>query len=187
MSGHIPYHDGAMARPILRYPDKRLRLKAEPVARIDGRIKRLSEELVEALAYAGGLGLAAPQLGESLRLILLDLPESPELILINPVLIEADHGNEVPFNEGCLSLPGVEAEIWRPDHVLVRAWTLEEKEVELERTGLAARVLLHELDHLNGILFFDHLGPAKRRLLLKEYERAIQDGKATRKGGRPGL
>ncbi|MGQ9602374.1 MAG: peptide deformylase [Candidatus Bipolaricaulia bacterium] len=175
-----------MARPILKYPDKRLRLKASPIERIDERIKRLGDELIEALAYAGGLGLAAPQLGESLRLILIDLPESPELVLINPRLIEADHGNEVPFNEGCLSLPGVEAEVWRPDHVLVRAWTLEEKEIELEREGLPARVLLHELDHLDGILFLDRLGPAKRKLLLKEYERIGRDGG---RGGikRPGL
>jgi peptide deformylase len=107
------------------------------------------------------------------------------------VLVEADHENEVPFNEGCLSLPGVEAEVWRPDHVLVRAWTLEEKEVEMEREGLAARVLLHELDHLDGILFFDHLGPAKRKLLLKEYERVSRDEEASRegegRGGKPGL
>ncbi len=177
-----------MARPILKYPDKRLRLPAKPIERIDERIKRLGDELIEALAYAGGLGLAAPQLGESLRLILIDLDESPELVLINPQLIEADHGNEVPFNEGCLSLPGVEAEVWRPDHVLVRAWTLEEKEIELEREGLAARVLLHELDHLDGILFFDHLGPAKRKLLLKEYERISRDGEVTHhKGSKPGL
>jgi peptide deformylase len=180
-----------MARPILKYPDKRLRLPAKPIEQIDGRIKRLGEELIEALAYAGGLGLAAPQLGEGLRLILIDLPESPELILVNPVLVEADHENEVPFSEGCLSLPGVEAEVWRPDHVLVRAWTLEEKEVELEREGLAARVLLHELDHLDGILFFDHLGPAKRKLLLKEYERVSRDEEASRegerRGGKPGL
>lgn len=168
-----------MNRPILEYPDKRLRDRAAEVKEIDGRIKELSDEMREALAFAGGLGLAAPQVGESARLILIDV-DTDSHILINPELVEADHGNEVPFTEGCLSLPGVEAEIWRPERVLVRGWTLDEKEVELEREGLVARVLLHELDHLNGILFVDHLGLAKRRMLLKRYEQLRREGKGRR-------
>lgn len=169
-----------MDRSILKYPDKHLRGRAAEVKEIDGRIKELSDEMREALAFIGGLGLAAPQVGESARLILIDV-DTDSHILINPELVAADHGDEVPFTEGCLSLPGVEAEIWRPDRVVVRGWTLDEKEVELEREGLVARVLLHELDHLNGILFVDHLGLAKRRMLLKEYERLRREARQGRR------
>lgn len=168
-----------MNRPILRYPDKRLRGRAVEIKEIDGRVKELSDEMREALAFIGGLGLAAPQLGESARLILIDV-DTDSQVLINPKLVEIDDGNEAPFTEGCLSLPGVEADIWRPARVLVRGWTLDEKEIELEREGLVARVLLHELDHLDGILFIDHLGLAKRRMLLKEYEQLRREAK-----GRP--
>ncbi|MCR4405059.1 MAG: peptide deformylase [Candidatus Acetothermia bacterium] len=167
-----------MNRPILRYPDKRLRERAVEIEKIDGRVKELSDEMREALAFVGGLGLAAPQLGEPLRLILIDV-DTDSQVLINPELVEADEENEVPYNEGCLSLPGIEAEIWRPPRVLVRGWTLDEKEIELERDGLVARVLLHELDHLDGVLFIDHLGLAKRRMLLKEFERSGRQSERT--------
>ncbi|HIC95280.1 TPA: peptide deformylase [Candidatus Bipolaricaulota bacterium] len=170
-----------MARPILKYPDRRLRVPAKPIKEIDGRIKALSEEMIEALASVGGLGLAAPQLGESLRLILIDTEEEAH-ILINPELVEADDERSVPFTEGCLSLPGIEAELWRPERVLVRGWTLDEKEVELEREGLVARIFLHELDHLNGVLFIDRLGLAKRRMLLKEYEQLRREARRDREG-----
>ncbi len=156
-------------RPILKYPERRLREVARPIAQIDGKIKVLAEEMIEAMALAGGIGLAAPQLGEPLRLIVIDVNEDFH-VLINPEVVEADD-EKVVYPEGCLSLPGVEAEVWRPKRVLVRGYTLEEKEVELEREGLTARVLLHEIDHLDGVLFIDHLGEAKRRMLLKEYRR----------------
>lgn len=160
-------------RGILLYPEPRLREVARPIARIDGKIKKLAEELVLAMARAGGIGLAAPQLGELLRLIVIDVEEDFH-VLVNPEVIEVDE-EEVPYQEGCLSLPGVEAEIWRPRRVLVRGYTLEEEELELEREDLVARVLLHEIDHLNGVLFIDHLGEAKRRMLLKEYRRLQEE------------
>ena len=156
-------------RPILKYPERRLREVARPIAQIDGKIKALVEEMIEAMALAGGIGLAAPQLGEPLRLIVIDVNEDFH-VLINPEVVETDD-EKVVYPEGCLSLPGVEAEVWRPKRVLVRGYTLEEKEIELEREDLVARVLLHEIDHLNGVLFIDHLGEAKRRMLLKEYRR----------------
>jgi len=167
-----------MSRPILEYPEPRLRGRAEEIKEIDGRIKRVSEEMIETLARAGGIGLAAPQIGESLRLIIIDVGEDFH-ILINPEVVEVDK-HFVPFTEGCLSIPGVEAEVKRPQRVLVRGYTLEEKEVELEREELVARVLLHEIDHLDGVLFIDRLGEAKRTVLLKEYERLRREGKRER-------
>jgi len=158
-----------MSRSILKYPERRLRLVARPIRRIDERIKRLADELIEAMARAGGIGLAAPQLGEGLRLIVIDVGEDFH-VLINPEVVEVDE-EQVAYQEGCLSFPGVEAEVWRPKRALVRGYTLEEREIELEREDLVARVLLHEVDHLDGVLFIDHLGEAKRRMLLKEYRR----------------
>jgi len=167
-----------MSRPILEYPAPELRGRAKEIENIDGRVKELSEELIEALARAGGLGLAAPQIGERLRLILIDIGEDFH-ILVNPEVVEVDNEkSEAP--EGCLSLPGIEAEVWRPTRALIRGYTLEEKEVELEREELVARVLLHEIDHLDGVLFIDHLGAAKRRMLLKEYARLRREGERER-------
>jgi len=167
-----------MSRLILEYPTPMLRGRAQEIENIDGRIKELSEEMIEALARAGGLGLAAPQIGESLRLIIIDIGEDFH-ILVNPEVVEVDE-RSAPFTEGCLSLPGIEAEVRRPTRALIRGYTLEEKEVELEREDLVARVLLHEIDHLDGVLFIDHLGAAKRTMLLKEYERLRREGKRER-------
>lgn len=172
-------------RPILKYPERRLRQVARPVEQIDEKIKRLAEEMIEAMVFAGGLGLAAPQLGEPLRMIVIDVGED-FYTLINPEVVATD-GDEVAYVEGCLSLPGVEAEVWRPQRVLVRGYTLEEKEIELEREDLTARVLLHEIDHLNGILFIDHLGEAKRRMLLKEYRRLQREPERARAKARAAL
>lgn len=173
-----------MSRPILEYPEPRLRGRAEEIKKIDGRLKELSEQMIETLARAGGIGLAAPQIGERLRLILIDIGEDFH-ILVNPEVVEIDDEHEV-IPEGCLSLPGIEAEVKRPKRALIRGYTLEEKEVKLEREGLAARVLLHEIDHLNGVLYIDHLGAAKRTMLLKEYERLRREGKRER-GTAPSL
>lgn len=164
-----------MSRPILKYPELRLRGRAAEVKEIDGQIREISEEMIEALARVGGLGLAAPQIGESLQLIIIDIEEDFHT-LINPQVVEVDEEHEEPFPEGCLSIPGVEAEVWRPKRALVRGYNLEEEEVQLEREGLAARVLLHEIDHLNGVLYIDHLGAAKRTMLLKEYRRLRREG-----------
>lgn len=164
-----------MSRPILKYPEPRLRGPAAEVKEIDGRIREISEGMIEALARVAGIGLAAPQIGESLRLIIIDIEEDFHT-LINPQVVELDEEHEEPFPEGCLSIPGVEAEVWRPKLALVRGYNLEGEEVQLEREGLAARVLLHEIDHLDGILYIDHLGAAKRTMLLKEYQRLRREG-----------
>ena len=149
--------------------DPVLRRVADPVTRIDSRIKRIAEAMVEAMLRANGVGLAAPQIGVSERIIALDI-EGDFHVLINPEIVELSTDVEEAI-EGCLSIPGVDAPVLRKGHALVRGYTLDEKEITLEGEGLMARAIQHEIDHLNGVLYIDHLSPAKRRFLLKEYAR----------------
>ncbi len=154
---------------IVIYGDPVLRRVAEPVTNIDSKIKRISEAMAEAMLRANGVGLAAPQIGVSKRIITIDL-DGKFYVLINPEIIELSD-NEEEATEGCLSVPGVDAPVTRKLHALVRGITLDEREIELTGEGLMARAIQHEIDHLNGVLFIDHLSPAKRRFLLKEYTR----------------
>lgn len=118
---------------------------------------------------ASGVGLAAPQIGVSKRIIVLDL-DGEFHILINPELVETS-GEEDESQEGCLSVPGVDAPVVRKRRACVRGLNLEGKEIEVGGEGLIARALQHEIDHLDGVLFIDHLSPARRQSLLKEYAR----------------
>lgn len=164
-------------RPILIYPHPILRKKAKEVREIDGRIARLAGEMAETMYRAPGIGLAAPQVGESLRLIVADIshPEGrPDLvILVNPVIAEAE--GAVAMEEGCLSLPGVKAEVGRAARVLVRGYDLEGRPVELEAEGLLAVVLQHEIDHLEGRLFIDHLSPLKRDIIERRFRKLLRE------------
>ncbi len=168
-----------MARPILTFPNPLLYKKSEEVREIDGTLVQLVEEMLETMYQAPGIGLAAPQIGENIRLIVFDLsdPEAPERRphhLINPV-ITASEGEEVG-EEGCLSVPGIREKVKRHAHIEVKGLDLEGRERVYEAQGLLARMFQHEIDHLNGILFIDRLGPIKRRrikslLLKKENEK----------------
>ena len=154
---------------ITTYGNPVLRQKAHPVETIDSEIKRVCESMVEALIRANGVGLAAPQIGVSKRIIVLDL-DGEFHVLINPEFVDVC-GEEDESQEGCLSVPGVEAPVLRKRRACVRGLTLDGKETEVEGEGLIARALQHEIDHLDGILFIDHLSPARRQSLLKEYTR----------------
>ncbi len=154
---------------IVTYGDPVLRRKALPITNIDARVKKISEAMVEAMLRANGIGLAAPQIGIDERIITLDI-DGEFYVLINPEIIELSEETE-EATEGCLSVPGVDAPVIRRTHAVVRGYTLDEKEITLEGEGLMARAIQHEIDHLNGVLFIDHLTPAKRRFLLKEYAR----------------
>jgi len=125
--------------------------------------------MVEAMIRASGVGLAAPQIGVSKRIIVLDL-DGEFHILINPELVETS-GEVDESQEGCLSVPGVDAPVVRKRRACVRGLNLEGKEIEVRGEGLIARALQHEIDHLDGVLFIDHLSPARRQSLLKEYAR----------------
>lgn len=154
--------------PIRIYGDPVLRKKTDPVAEIDGSIDKLITDMTGALNSARGLGLAAPQVGHSRSLCIINLPIINEkvkepLVLINPVIKERE--DEVIYEEGCLSFPGIFAEVARPRKVSVTGLDRNGKPVEYEVSDIMARVFLHEIDHLNGVLFIDHLSTVKRQLL----------------------
>ncbi|HHR85723.1 MAG TPA: peptide deformylase [Candidatus Acetothermia bacterium] len=158
-----------MATEIKTYGDSVLRRVADPLGNIDAQTKKIAEQMVEAMIRANGVGLAAPQIGISKRIIVLDL-DGQFHILVNPEIIETSSESEEAI-EGCLSVPGVDAEVTRKVRAHVRGITLDEKELDIEGEGLMARAMQHEIDHLNGILFIDHLGPAKKRSIISEYHR----------------
>jgi len=164
-------------REIVIYPDPVLRKKAKEVKRIDDGVARLAAEMAETMYAAPGIGLAAPQVGVSERVILVDVtgPERKELItLVNPVIVEKE--GRVIFEEGCLSLPEVREKVERAARVLVRGYDLDEREREIEADGLLAIALQHEIDHLDGVLFIDYLSRLKRDMIerkLRKWKREI--------------
>ena len=155
----------AKGRSIVIHPDPVLRLKARPVERIDASVLELVEDMRRVMAELEGAGIAAPQLGESVRIFLTSAREGePERVFINPVL-----------EEGCLSLPDIRAEILRPRVAKIRAMGLDGSEFSLESDGFPARVWQHEFDHLEGVLIIDRMRPIDRlanRRALRSLERA---------------
>jgi peptide deformylase len=155
-------------RPILQYPDKRLRNPGEPVSAFDEELERLIEDMAETMYAAPGVGLAAPQIGVSQRLFIVDTAtdedEPSDLrVFINPEIVGRE-GN-IAFEEGCLSFPGVREEIQRAERVTVRALDRAGQPFELEADGLLAVAIQHENDHLEGRLMIDHLSVLRRRLV----------------------
>jgi peptide deformylase len=157
-------------RKILEYPDPRLRELAKPVAKVTPEIKTLVEDMAETMYAAPGIGLAAPQIGVSLRIFVIDVAgedEPSELrVFINPEIV-ATEGSQT-WNEGCLSFPGVSEEIKRAARVKVRALDRDGKPFELEADGLLAVALQHENDHLNGVLMIDKLSALKKRMMSRK-------------------
>ncbi len=163
---------------ILTHPDPRLRLVAQPVTRFDADLQRLIDDMIETMYAAHGVGLAAPQVGASLRLVVMDVsrkaPDSDEWVsdlqvFVNPRIAEAD--GEITWKEGCLSVPGVNAEVVRCGRVVLEYSDRTGAPCRLEATGLRAVCIQHELDHLEGTLYVDRLGPLEQKLTLQDYER----------------
>ncbi|HUJ90100.1 MAG TPA: peptide deformylase [Syntrophorhabdales bacterium] len=155
---------------VRKYPDPVLRKVAEKVTDISTELCQLSGDMIETMRAARGIGLAANQIGVSLRIISIEAgleKETLPLILLNPEIVEV--ASEEIAEEGCLSLPGFYETVKRARQVSVKAITLEGKEFSMECEGLLARAFQHEIDHLNGILLVDHLSPIKRQLFRKEY------------------
>jgi len=168
-----------MLRPIIRYGAPPLTIKAEPVRSFDADLSRLIDDMVESMYAAPGVGLAAPQIGVPLRVSVIDLSvgkRGGELItLINPEFVERE-GMQLE-EEGCLSVPGFTATVARPARVVVRAWNQRGEEHRVEATGLLARALQHELDHLDGVLFLDRLRGIKRELIVRRIRKLDRAGK----------
>jgi peptide deformylase len=165
-------------RRILKFPAPELKRSAAAVSEIDGHVQELLRDLTETMYAAPGVGLAAPQIGISERLVTLDVahdePGKHLLQLINPVIAERD--GEVVWEEACLSVVDYAAEVRRSARVLVRAWTLDQHEVELEADGLLAVALQHEIDHLDGKLFIDRLSALKRDSYKRKLKKMLRDG-----------
>jgi peptide deformylase len=164
-------------RDILILPDKRLRQISEPVKKIDAGIRKLVEDMFETMYEAPGIGLAAIQVGEPKRVITMDLakkeePKNPQ-VFINPEILWASEDKAI-YEEGCLSIPEYYSDVERPAQVKVKYIDLEGKPRELEASGLLATCLQHEIDHLNGVLFIDHLSKLKRDRVLKKFSKAAK-------------
>jgi peptide deformylase len=164
-------------RDIIVLPDKRLRLVSKPVAKIDAAIGRLVDEMFAAMYAAPGIGLAAIQLGEPKRIVTLDLakkdePKEPQ-VLINPEITWVSEQRHV-HEEGCLSIPEYYEDVERPAEVKVKYLDRGGKKREVHATGILATCLQHEIDHLNGVLFIDHLSKLKRDRVLKKFAKAAK-------------
>jgi peptide deformylase len=157
-----------LIRPILFYPDKRLREPGKEVEDFDAELHQLIDDMAETMYAAPGVGLAAPQLGISKRLFIVDVATDDEepsdlRVFINPEIVATE--GETVFNEGCLSFPGVREDIDRAERVTVKAVDKDGKPFELEAEGLLAIAIQHENDHLDGGLMIDHLSVLRRRLV----------------------
>lgn len=173
--------------PIVQYPDPRLAAKAEPVVEFDDKLKKLAADMAETMYEAPGVGLAATQVGRMIRMVVIDISdEKNDLhVLVNPEM--TSHSDELKeCEEGCLSLPGLYEKVKRPAFVTVKAQDLEGKWFEMQCDELMSVCVQHELDHLDGIVFIDHLSQLKKtraatRLAKRRKEKAREE-KAKREG-----
>ena len=167
-----------MVMEILKYGSRVLSTASAPVTEFNGGLQDLVKRMIETMYAAPGVGLAAPQVGVPLRLAVIDpsVGEDPaKLIVIANPEIEAADGEQVK-EEGCLSVPGFYAEVARPSRVFVTGLDLNGNKVEYEGTELIARAFCHEMDHLNGKFFLDHLSPIKRELMRRRIRKMMQAG-----------
>ena len=169
---------------IICYPDPALTKKCSPIENIDDEVIDLANSMVETMYSASGIGLAAPQVGVSKNLLIIDIGAQIEngsaIILINPYVTAVDD-SEVLEEEGCLSIPGLYANVVRKEAVEVKGMDINEKEVSLELKGLLARALQHEMDHFNGVLFWDHLGKVKRNMLKQKFKKLQKEKRVEQK------
>jgi peptide deformylase len=164
-------------RDIIIIPDKRLRQVSEPVKTVDAEVRTLVDDMFETMYEAPGVGLAAIQVAVPKRIITLDTskkdePKNPQ-VFINPEILWSSD-DKATYEEGCLSIPEYYEEVERPTQVKVRYMDLEGKTHEIEANGFLATVLQHEIDHINGVLFIDHISKLKRDRVIKKYTKAAK-------------
>lgn len=168
-----------MIRPILKYGDRPLHAAAAPVERFDEQLHQLLRDMIETMYAAPGIGLAAPQIGVALRVFVIDLrvaKEPGQLIeVVNPVFVSCD-GIQLE-EEGCLSLPGFNATVPRPARAVIQGQDRDGEPVTIEGSGLLARALQHEMDHLDGSLFLDRLRGIRRELIVRRVHKLRRSGK----------
>lgn len=165
---------------ICKYPDPVLRQKASPIKLIDREVLRLVDDMAETMYDAPGVGLAANQVGKPVRLILVDPQREgcPKglIVLINPEIVSAS--GEITWEEGCLSVPEYYAAVKRPGEITVRGLDRDGREIEITASGFLAVVLQHEMDHLEGKLFIDHLNPVARDIFKRRWKKTHKEGKS---------
>jgi peptide deformylase len=147
-----------------------LRQKADKIEKIDEEIEKLSEQMLEILVRDKGVGLAGPQLGIMKRIFVVHVEGDKKRVFINPSIIETSH-ETCKYEEGCLSIPGIYANVIRSESIKMQAWNEKGRPFTLEASGLIARIILHEYDHLEGILFLDRLTENKKKMLIAKYEK----------------
>ena len=159
--------------PLVIYPDTILKKRSVEIANIDGDLVSFGHAMAETMYLSHGIGLAAPQVARNVRLITVDVEqESGEMTLmhlINPVIVDS-HGRTT-CHEGCLSFPGLTAEVRRNAQIHVQAFDLEGQELDFDADGMLSICIQHEIDHLNGVCFVDRLSPVKRKLVVRDYLR----------------
>ena len=167
-----------MVYPIVRYGNPVLETPAEPITEFNGDLRKLADDMFESMYAAHGVGLAAPQIGISRRIVVIDVTfkEDPDakLVLINPVIINTEGRQR--GSEGCLSLPDFREEVTRANVVTVRAQDLEGKWFEKTGEAMLARAFLHETDHLNGRLYISHISALKRDLIKRKVKKLMRAG-----------
>ncbi|MGE7370730.1 peptide deformylase [Neorhizobium sp. NPDC001467] len=164
-------------KPLIILPDPVLRTVSAPIERVDDEVLKLADDMLETMYDAPGIGLAAIQIGVPRRLLVIDIakegdPAQP-MVFINPEIVKSSDDRSV-YEEGCLSIPEYYAEVERPATVTVKHIGRDGKEHMLEADGLLATCFQHELDHLNGVLFIDHISRLKREMVIKKFTKAAK-------------
>ncbi len=165
-------------KPLIILPDPLLRLVSKPVERIDAPLRKFADDMLDTMYDAPGIGLAAIQVGEPIRMLVIDLakegePKAPQ-VFVNPEIVESSEEGSL-YEEGCLSIPDYYAEVERPAKVRVKYLDLEGKPQEVEADGVLATCLQHEIDHLNGVLFIDHISKLKRDMVVRKFKKLAKD------------
>jgi len=158
---------------IVRYPSDILRQKTVAVTEFDPLLGAFAQEMIATMVQGRGIGLAAPQVGSLHSLFVAQEDEGKFLVFINPEIIGTSL-ETAPYEEGCLSIPGMYEEVVRPEAVIVQAYNEKGRPFKRECSGLLARIVQHEMDHLKGVLFIDYLTEMKRNRLLKQYEKNLK-------------
>lgn len=171
-------------RPLVLLPDPILKTVSKPVMKVDSHILKLADDMLDTMYDAPGIGLAAVQIAEPLRMLVIDLAKEGEdkapQFFINPEILSVTKDRSV-YEEGCLSIPDYYAEVERPAGVRVKYVDRNGKSQEIEATGLLATCLQHEIDHLNGVLFIDHISKLKREMVTRKFGKLAKQRGTTRK------
>ncbi|MGU3399515.1 peptide deformylase [Brucellaceae bacterium D45D] len=170
-------------KPLVYLPDPLLREVSKPVEQFDAHLRKFADDMLETMYEAPGIGLAAIQVAEPIRLLTIDLAkedqEKSPHVFVNPVIVQSSDEYSL-YEEGCLSIPDYYAEVERPARIKVEYLDVEGKSQTMEADGLMATCLQHEIDHLNGVLFIDHISKLKRDMVIKKFRKLAKERGGTR-------